>query len=81
MILILFGGDKLTKNVNPDKYFHNGYGTRFDTYKEFSVPKCSVGKNVIIFGVDMSSSVRIDKKEKDILILVKDPTQGLMILR
>ena len=33
-------------------------------------------KNVIIFGVAMSSSVHIDKK-KDILILGSHPTQGL----
>ena len=37
----------------------------------------SFGKNVIIFGADMSSSVRIDNKGIDILILRKGPTQGL----
>ena len=36
-----------------------------------------MGKNVIIIGVDMSSSVHIDNKKKDILILGKGPTQGL----
>ena len=35
------------------------------------------GKNVIIFGVDISSSVRVDSKKKDILILGEGPTQGL----
>ena len=35
------------------------------------------GRNVIIFGVDMISSRHIDNKKKDILILGKDPTQGL----
>ena len=44
---------------------------------EFSLPDHSVGKNVIIFGVDVSSSVHIDNKGKDILILGKGPTQGL----
>ena len=34
-------------------------------------------KNVIIFGADMSSSVHIDNKNKDILILVEGSTQGL----
>ena len=29
------------------------------------------------FGVDMSSSVHIDSKENEILILDKEPTQGL----
>ena len=36
-----------------------------------------MGKNVIIFGVDMSSTVHIDNKKKDILILGFGPRQGL----
>ena len=36
-----------------------------------------MGKNVTIFGVDISSSVHIDNKIKYILILGKVPTQGL----
>ena len=36
-----------------------------------------MGKNVIIFGADMSSSLHLDKKGKDILILGEGPTQGL----
>ena len=32
---------------------------------------------VTIFGVDMSSSVRVDNNKKDILILDQSPTQGL----
>ena len=35
------------------------------------------GQNVLIFGVDMSSSSHIDNKKKDILVLGKGPTQGL----
>ena len=34
-------------------------------------------KNFIIFGADMSSTVHIDNKNKDILILGKVPAQGL----
>ena len=34
-------------------------------------------KNVIIFGADMTSSVHIDNKEKDILILGKGQAQRL----
>ena len=37
----------------------------------------SYGKNIIIFGVDVSSSVHADNKGKDILILGEGPTQGL----
>ena len=36
-----------------------------------------MGKNVIIFGADMSSYVHIDNKNKDILILDEGPTQRL----
>ena len=36
-----------------------------------------MGKNFIIFGADMSSSVHIDNKNKDILILGEESTQGL----
>ena len=47
----------------------------FDRKGSFSIGD-EVGRNVIIFGVDMSSSSHIDKL-KDILILGKGPTQGL----
>ena len=36
-----------------------------------------IGRNVITFGVDMSSSSHINYKRKDILILKKGPRQGL----
>ena len=35
------------------------------------------GHNVLIFGVDMSSSAQINNNKKDILVLGKGPTQGL----
>ena len=53
---MLFWGVKLTKNSDPDEYSYSGYGTRFDTRGEYLLPDGSVGKDVIIFGVDMSSS-------------------------
>ena len=36
-----------------------------------------MGRNVIIFGADMSLSVQYDDKNKSILILGERPTQGL----
>ena len=56
---------------------YGGYGIGFDSGSLFSIPNFDWGKNVIIFGVDMSSSVDINNKKKDILILDKGPTQGL----
>ena len=56
---------------------YSGYSIGFDRKGFFSHPSGGDGKNVIIFGVDMSSSSHIDNKKKDILILGKGPTQGL----
>ena len=38
-----------------------------------------MGKNIIIFGTDISSSEHVGNKGKDILILGEGPTQGLFI--
>ena len=43
----------------------------------FSFPTGGFGKNVIIFGVDLSSSVHVGNMRKDVLILVEGLTQGL----
>ena len=72
----MFGAVKLTKHVDVDKYKYSGYGIGFDRKEFFSIGD-EIGRNVIIFGVDMSSSLHIDNKKKDILILGKGPTQGL----
>ena len=69
---MLFGGVQLAKNGDPDKYVSSAYGIGFDSRFEFSLPDGSVGKIVIIFGIDMSSSVHVDNKGKDILILGKE---------
>ena len=73
----LFGAVTLTKHVNIDKYGYSGYGIGFDRKESFSFPSGGYGQNVIIFGVDMSSSIHIDYKKKDILILGRGPKQGL----
>ena len=73
----LFGAVRLVKNADIDKCKYSGYGTRFDMKETFSFPNGGFGKNVIIFKVDMSSSVYFDNEKKDILFLGKGPTQGL----
>ena len=65
----LFGAAKLTYNSDPDKYKYSTYGIEFDSRSEFSWTDGSMGKNVIIFGVDNSSSVHIDRRNKIILVL------------
>ena len=44
---------------------------------KFLHPTGGDGQNVLIFGVDMSSSIKIDNRKKDILIIGKGPTHGL----
>ena len=73
----LFGAVKLTKNADIDKYGYSGYGIGFETHGSFSFPGTRLGRNVIILGVDISSSTKIDNRKKYILILGKGPTQGL----
>ena len=73
----LFGAVTLTKNADIDKYGYSGYGIGFDRKSRFSVPSGGCGQNVIIFGVNMSSSVHIDKKRNNILIIEKRSTKGL----
>ena len=68
----LFGSVKPNKNTDLDKYKYTGYGIGFDSRGEYPLPDGSVGKNVIIFGVDISSFVHIDIKGKNILILAKE---------
>ena len=69
LVNCLFGSLKLTKNVNLDKYKYRGYGIGFDSRSKISLPDGRMGKNVISFGADMSSSVHIDNKGKGSLIL------------
>ena len=52
----LFGSIKLTKNANLDKYKYSGYDIGSDSCSE------------LLFGADMSSSMHIDNKGKDILV-------------
>ena len=73
----VFGAVKLTKNADFDKYGYSGYEIGFDRHGSFSLFGTELGGNVIVFGVDMSSSTKIDNRKRNILILGKGPTQGL----
>ena len=72
----LFGSVKLTKNADLHKYKYNSYSIGFDSRSEFSLPDATMRKNVIIFGADMSSSLHVDNKGRDIFILGERLTQG-----
>ena len=67
----------MIKNADINKYKYSAYGIGFDGHGIFSSSGIGLVKNVINFGVDLSSSTKIDNREKYFLILSKGPTQGL----
>ena len=73
----LFGAVSITKNADIDKNKYSGYGNGFDRTGIYLPPDGSFGRNIVTFGVDMSSSAHVYNKGKDILILGYCPTQGL----
>ena len=77
LVNCLFAAVSITKNADIDKNKYSGYGNGFDRSGVYLLHDGSFGRNVIIFGVNMSSSVHVDNKRKDILILEKGPPQGL----
>ena len=70
------GTVKITKNAVVSKYKYFGYGIGLDGRGSFLHSSGSFGNNVIIFGVNMSSTVHVDNKKKG-LILGEGPTQGI----
>ena len=76
LVNCLFGTVSLTKNADFDKYKYSEYGIGFDRGSVYSVGN-GIGRNVIIFEVDMSSYVHVDNTGKGILILGKGPTGRL----
>ena len=73
----LFAAVKLTKNADNDKHKYSGYGIGFDSEGNFSHPSGGLGKSVIIFGADMSSSLHATNKTRNILVLGRDFIQGI----
>ena len=73
----LFGAVTLTKNADIEKYKYSGYGIGFDRRSSFSFAGGGFGQNVLIFGADMSTSIHIDNKKEDLLVIGRGPTQGL----
>ena len=54
---------QINKTVDVDQYKYSGYDVGFDS-KGFYSTGDEIGRNVIFFGVDMSSSLFIDNKKK-----------------
>ena len=66
----------MTKHVDIDQYKYSGYVIGFDRRGDFSFGY-GFGRNVIILGANMSSSLHANNRTKNILVLGKDFIQGL----
>ena len=55
----MFGAVKLTKHVDINQYKYSGYGIEFDRNEFYSIGD-EIGRNIILFGVDISSSSHFD---------------------
>ena len=73
----LFGAMKITKDLNTSHYQYSSYGICFDGQSDFTFGNITNGKNVIIFGADMSFSSHSTNKTQNIYILGKDFVLGI----
>ena len=67
----------MTKNADIDQNKYSGYGIGFNRLGESSFGSRGFGRNVIILGVDLRSSVHANNKKIYILVLGKDFIQGI----
>ena len=70
----MFGAASLTKHADIDQYKYSGYGIGFDRKGEFSFGSRGCGRNVIIFGADISIPSHSNNKTNNILVLGKNFT-------
>ena len=82
---VLFGAMQITKNAtDSDKNNYKGYGICFDERSQFGhtvtgggITHTSNGRNVLIFGVDMSFSVHATNRANNIYVMGDGLTQGI----
>ena len=80
----LFGASQITKNADTSKYDYKGYGICFDDGGTFSHKitedgrvHITMGRNAIIFGVDMSSSIHATNRANNIYVMGEGLIQGI----
>ena len=80
----LFGAMKITKNADYAKNSYTGHGLCFDeggefghTVKQGNSNRTTNARNVIIFGVDMSSSIHATNRANKIYVMGKEFIQGI----
>ena len=69
----LFRANNIVKNRDKEKYVYSRYGITFDSKGSCSFD-IGTARNVIVFGVDSSSSSHVDNRKSNFLILGLGPT-------
>ena len=72
----LFGTVKLVRNADKSKFTYNDRGIAFDGEVMWSFAN-DFGRNVVIFGVDNTSSSHTDNQKNNFLVLGEGPTDGI----
>ena len=80
----LFGAMEITKNTDTSKYNYKGYGICFDEGRSFGHKiteggrtHTTLGRNVIIFGADMSFSAHATNRANNIYVMGDGLIQGI----
>ena len=80
----LFGAMQITKNTDTSKYNYKGYGICFDEGGTFSHriteggrTDTTLGRNVIIFGADMSFSAHATNRANNIYVMGDGLIKGI----
>ena len=72
----LFGTLNIVKNSDKEKYIYSGYGIIFNSASSWSLGN-DFAKNVVIFGVDNSSSSHSNNRKNNLFVLGEGPTYGI----
>ena len=71
----LFRALNIVKNIDKEKYIYSGYRITFDSAGSWNFGN-GFAKNVVIFGVDNSSSSHADNRKNNFFVLDEGPTYG-----
>ena len=72
----LFGATNIVKNSDKEKYVYSGYVIKVDSAGSWSFDN-DFARNIIIFGVDNSSSSHSDNRKTIFLVLGESRTYGI----
>ena len=73
----MFGAVEIAKKADVDKYKYSRYGIGFDRKGSFTHPDGGCGRNVFIFGADLSNCKHANNKTRNILVLGRDFIQKI----